>query len=309
MSSCEFHPELRRAARFLPRQPIGPRSLRYVRLGDRLLSRRRPPAGVTIDRADDVGLRVHRSPAASIAAPGPGVLWIHGGGYVMGSPAQDDAGCRELADALGAVVVAVDHRLAPEHPHPGPIEDCYHALRWLAAQPDVDPTRIVIGGASAGGGLAAALTALAVDRGEVAPAFQLLVYPMLDDRTVLAGPPAQERCFRLWNSTSNRFGWSSYLGVEPGSPEVPVEAVPARREDLSALPPAWIGVGTLDLFHDEDVAHAERLRAAGVPCELVVVPGAFHAFDLVQGATVVREFRASQLAAVAAALSQPLAGP
>ena len=305
MPSPSFHPELRTIARFLPRGPIGPRSLRYVRLGDAAMSRRSAPQGSTIDRADDVRLRVHRPAGfarASVDSPGPAVLWIHGGGYVMGTAAQDDGLCRWLADSLGAVVTAVDYRLAPEHPHPGPIEDCYHALLWLAAQPDVDPARIAIGGASAGGGLAAALTANAVDRGEVAPAFQLLVYPMLDDRTVLAEPEVDPRWFRLWNPTSNHFGWQSYLGTEPGSSEVAIEAVPSRRDDLSALPPAWIGVGTLDLFHREDVTYAERLRAAGVPCELQVVPGAFHGFDMAQKAQVVRDFRASQLDALAAAL-------
>lgn len=302
MSSSSFHPELRTVARFLPRQPISARSLRYVRLGDALMRRRPAPAGSTIDRADAVPLRVHRPPTSSIDSPGPAVLWIHGGGYVMGTATQDDDGCRELATTLGAVVAAVDYRLAPEHPHPGPIEDCYHALVWLAAQPDVDPTRIAIAGASAGGGLAAALTAYAVDRGEIAPAFQLLVYPMLDDRTVLAEPEVDPHDFRLWNPASNHFGWRSYLGAEPGSAGVPLEAVPSRREDLSALPPAWIGVGTLDLFHREDVTYAERLRAAGVACELQVVLGAFHGFDMVRRAEVVREFRAAQLDALAAAL-------
>jgi acetyl esterase/lipase len=305
MTSPSFHPELRTVARFLPRQPISTRSLRYVRWGDVAMSRRPAPEGSTIDRADDVPLRVHRPTGfsrASVDSPGPAVLWIHGGGYVMGTAAQDDAGSRQLADTLGAVVASVDYRLAPEHPHPGPIEDCYHALLWLAAQPDVDPARIAIAGASAGGGLAAALTAYAVDRGEVAPAFQLLVYPMLDDRTVLAKPEVDPRWFRLWTPASNRFGWTSYLAAEPGTADVPLEAVPSRREDLSALPPAWIGVGTLDLFHREDVTYAERLRAAGVPCELQVVPGAFHGFDMVQRAQVVRDFRDSQLAALAAAL-------
>jgi acetyl esterase/lipase len=302
MSSSSFHPDLRGAARWLPRHVIGPRSLGLIRLGDAAMSRRRPPDGATIDRADAVRLRVHRPPGSTVDTRGPAVLWIHGGGYVMGTAAQDDDGCQELARSLGAVVAAVDYRLAPEHPHPAPIEDCYHALMWLAAQPDVDPSRIAIAGASAGGGLAAALTALAVDRGEVAPAFQLLVYPMLDDRTVLTAPDVDERNLRLWDTRSNRYGWSSYLGAEPGSSEVPLDAVPARREDLSGLPPAWIGVGTLDLFHREGVTHADRLREAGVACDLHVVPGAFHGFDMVRRAPVVKEFRAAQLAALAAAL-------
>ncbi len=304
MAPSPFHPELRRAAALVPRHVVGPRSLPALRAGVGLLARRRPP-GVTIDRAGDVPLRVHRPPGASVDIPGPGVLWMHGGGFVIGAAAQDDDGCAELARRLGAVVVAVDYRLAPEHPHPAPLEDCHDALEWLAAQPDVDASRVAVAGASAGGGLAAGLAITALERGVVSPAFQLLVYPMLDDRTVGLPAAFDERNVRLWDQASNRFGWQSYLGVAPGSPDVPPSAAPARREDLSDLPPAWIGVGTLDLFHREDVAYADRLRSAGVECELVVVPGAFHAFDMAQRAEVVREFRSSQLAALSAALGVP----
>ena len=226
----------------------------------------------------------------------------------MGTAAQDDALCAEFARRVNSVVVAVDYRLAPEHPHPGPLEDCHDALEWLAAQPDVDASRLAVAGASAGGGLAAGLAIMAVERGVVSPAFQLLEYPMLDDRTVGLPASFDERHVRGWDSASNRFGWESYLGVEPGSPDVPATAAPARRADLSGLPPAWIGVGTLDLFHREDVAYADRLQSAGVECELVVVPGAFHGFDLVQGAQVVRDFRESQVAALRAALGVPECG-
>lgn len=285
----------------LPRHVVGPRSLAAVRAVVGLAARRQPP-GVTLDRVGDVPLRVHRPAGASVNAPGPGILWMHGGGFVMGAAAQDDALCADLARRLGAVVVAVDYRLAPEHPHPGPLEDCHEALEWLAAQPDVDVGRVAVAGASAGGGLAAGLAIMAVERGVVSPAFQLLVYPMLDDRTVELPPAFDERNARVWDPASNRFGWRSYLGVEPASPDVPATAAPARLDDLSRLPPAWIGVGTLDLFHREDLAYADRLRAAGVDCDLVVVPGAFHGFDMVQGAQVVRDFRASQLDALRAAL-------
>ena len=301
MAPSPFHPELRRAATLLPRHVVGPRSLPAVRsvIG---LAARRQPAGVTLDRAGDVPLRVHRPAGVSVNAPGPGILWIHGGGFVMGAAAQDDEGCADLARRLGAVVVAVDYRLAPEHPHPGPLDDCHAALEWLAAQPDVDASRVAIAGASAGGGLAAGLAIMAVERGVVSPAFQLLLYPMLDDRSVGLPADFDERDVRLWDRASNRFGWTSYLGVEPGSPDVPATAAPARCDDLSRLPPAWIGVGTLDLFHREDVAYADRLRSAGADCELVVVPGGFHAFDMVQRAAVVRDFRASQIDALRRAL-------
>jgi acetyl esterase/lipase len=230
------------------------------------------------------------------------LLWIHGGGYVIGSAAQDDAVCRRFADQLGIVVAAVEYRLAPEHRFPVPLHDCHDALVWLAGQPTVDPTRVAVGGASAGGGLAAALAVLARQRAEVPLAFQLLAYPMLDDRTA-ERTDLDESNFRLWNNEANRFGWQSYTGHRPGSDEVSGLAAPSRLDDLAGLPPAWIGVGTLDLFHDEDLAYARRLREAGVECELDVVEGAFHGFDLVRAkAGVSRAFRSAQLTALGAAL-------
>lgn len=160
-------------------------------------------------------------------------------------------------------------------PYPAPLEDCYSVLTWLAGLPAVDPARVAIGGASAGGGLAAAEALLARDRGEVTPALQVLVYPMLDDRSATR-EGLDHPGHRMWNQASNRFGWASYLsGADPDV------AVPARHENLTGLPPAWMGVGTLVLFHDEDLAYAERLEAAGVPCHVEVIPGAFHGFDLI----------------------------
>jgi acetyl esterase/lipase len=264
-----IHPDLRRVARFVPRQVVSRWSLPVLkRLPD---FRGHADAGVErITLPCGIGVRLYRP--ARAAGPAPALLWIHGGGYVIGSAAQDDALCRRYVERLGAVVAAVDYRLAPAHPYPIPLEDCYRALIWLAGLPGVDPDRVAIGGASAGGGLAAALAFLARDRAEVNPVLQLLSYPMLDDRTV---DPALDRPgFRLWNTASNRIGWQSYLGTT--DPQV---AVPARRTDLAGLPPAWIGVGTLDLFHAEDLAYADRLRAAGVPCDVDEVPGAFHGFD------------------------------
>jgi acetyl esterase/lipase len=231
------------------------------------------------------------------------MLWIHGGGYVIGTAGQDDAVCRHFAEELGIIVAAVEYRLAPEHPFPLPLDDCYDALAWLVLQPDVDPSRIAVGGASAGGGLAAALALLAHERGEIQLAFQLLTYPMLDDRTANR-LDVDERNFRLWNNKANRFGWQSYLGHPPGTAGVSGLAAPSRYDDLSGLPPAWIGVGTLDLFHDEDLAYAQRLTAADVRCDLDVVHGAFHGFDLIRPkAGVALAFRSSQVAALGAALS------
>ena len=229
---------------------------------------------------------------------GGALLWIHGGGYVLGTAARDDPVCRQFAAEAGVLVASVEYRLAPEHPFPAALDDCYTALRWLSARPDVDPARIAIGGSSAGGGLAAALTILAHERGEVPVAFQLLVYPMLDDRTA-ARADLDESRFRMWNNKSNRLAWQAYTGREPGQDGVPPLAAPARYEDLSGLPAAWVGVGTLDLFFDEDLAFAERLRVAGVDCEFVAVPGAFHGFDYVVGRSpVALDFRAAQVRAL-----------
>jgi acetyl esterase/lipase len=252
------------------------------------------PAG-----APPVRVRVYRPPA--LQPGGPSLLWIHGGGFLIGMPEQDDPYCIDFANALGILVASVDYRLAPEHPFPAPLEDCYAALRWLhgeAATLGIDPARLAVGGASAGGGLAAGLALLAHDRGEIEPVLQLLVYPMLDDRTALRAD-IDGTMHRLWDQRSNVFGWRSYLGREPGGPDVPDHAAPARRADLAGLPSAWIGVGTHDLFHDEDLAYAQRLKAAGVPCTVEVVDGAYHGFDVIsRRAGVVRTFRESQVEAL-----------
>jgi acetyl esterase/lipase len=290
-----FHPDLRRIAHVLPRSTVGPRRLPLLRRADVGQLRRTRP-GVEIIELGPIGVRLHRPAAAP--ATSPGLLWIHGGGYVMGTATQDDAVCQHLARELGAVVAAVDHRLAPEHPFPTPLHDCHDALTWLADRLDVDHDRIAIGGASAGGGLAAALALLARDRGEVRPVFQLLSYPMLDDRTT-ARSDLDDRHTRLWNHRSNRFGWTSYLGRAPGGPDLDPLAAPARHADLTGLPPAWIGVGTHDLFHDEDLAYAAALRAAGVPCTVEVVEGAFHGFDSIRPtAGITQRFRAAQAEAL-----------
>lgn len=290
MHGIDFHPELRRHARMLPRQVVTPVTLPLIRRASRLMWRRAPAPDVEVLTLESgVGVRLFRP--AGVTRPGPALLWIHGGGYVLGDAAQDDVLCRRFAHELGATVASVDYRLAPDFPYPVPVEDCYAALTWLAALPAVDPSRVAIGGASAGGGLAAALAFVTRDRGEITLAAQLLVYPMIDDRTVLR-TGLDNPGHRLWNQASNRFGWQAYLGDADRD-----VAVPARREDLAGLPPAWIGVGTLDLFHDEDLAYAERLRAAGVPCEVEVVQGAFHGFDgIAPKAEVSQSFFRSQCA-------------
>jgi acetyl esterase/lipase len=298
----DFHPDLARRARVTPRAMVNPYTLSLFRAAGRLMDRRAPRDVEVLVTASGARVRLHRPPQDGGA--GPALLWIHGGGYLIGSAAQDDTICRRFARDLGITVAAVDYRLAPEYPYPIPLEDCYAALGWLATLPAVDPAKVAIGGASAGGGLTAALALLARDRGEIAVAAQLLVYPMLDDRTSTRADLEASR-YRLWDPKANAYGWSSYLG--DADPDV---AVPARREDLSGLPPAWLGVGTNDLFHREDVEYAERLTAAGVPCEVEIVAGAFHGFDaLATKAPVSQAFFASQADWLGRTLGQPVPTP
>ena len=228
----------------------------------------------------DVMVRVYTPP--DIEGPVPALYWIHGGGMVLGDVPMDDLNCKGVALEMGCVVASVEYRLAPEHPHPAPIEDCYAGLKWLAENADslgVDSSRIAIGGASAGGGLAAALALLARDRAEVQVIFQQLIYPMLDDRNITPASHYVQHP-KVWNRKANIAGWSALLGKPAGSDGVSPYASPARAEDLSGLPPAFIIVGELDLFVDEDIEYAQRLIQAGVPVELHVFPGAFHGSDL-----------------------------
>lgn len=213
----------------------------------------------------------------------PAILHMHGGGYVLLSPENDMRSLQDLCAELDCVAVSVDYRLAPETTYLGSIEDNYAGLKWLhdnAADIGADPAKIALLGGSAGGGHAALLAITARDRGEVPVIFQCLTYPMLDDRTGTTRqvPPHVGRF--IWDAQKNHFGWKSFLGMEPGGRNVPSRAVPARLTDMKGLPPGWIGVGTLDLFFDEDVDYAQRLNDAGVPTELIVVPGAWHAFEL-----------------------------
>jgi acetyl esterase/lipase len=234
MTKQPFNPQLR-AARFLPRTIISARTLPTLRLLTKLTrSARRPDAQVVSVDAD---VSVHVFRPASARPRTPALLWIHGGGMVLGDAAQDSGFCRRIADQLNIVVVSVEYRLAPEHPFPTPLEDCYTALQWLARQPDIDPARIAVGGASAGGGLAAALALLAKERGEIRPVLQLLSYPMLDDRTTTR-TDIDPRRLRIWSPGSNRFGWRAYLGDTASDGNVPPLAAPARYDDLSGLPPA-----------------------------------------------------------------------
>jgi len=240
------------------------------------------------------------------AGPHPAILHIHGGGYVMGAPEMSAAGNVKYAEDFGAVVLSVDYRLAPATKHPGPVEDCYAALAWLFAQADalgVDRSRVIVSGESAGGGLAAALALLARDRGEYPLAFQHLIYPMIDDRTVTHPEPSPFVGQFVWNTGSNLYGWESLLTQPPGSPDVPAYAAASRAEDLSGLPPTYLACGAIDLFLEEDLDYARRLIRAGVPTELHVYPGAPHGFNLIADARVARQAARDSLAALGKALA------
>ena len=300
-----FHPDLA-AARFIPKISYGPRLTRMMANG----KVRNPPIpddmlvdDVTVPNTDGLRVRLYRP--KSLTTTAGAMLWFHGGGYVQGSLEQDERTNIQFARELGITVAAVGYRLAPAHPSPAAVKDGYAALEWLvanAAERHIDPTRIALGGASAGAGLAASLALYAHDKGTISPAFQLLLYPMLDDRTVTR-TDHDTRHVRIWTPGSNDYAWTSYLGEAPGGANVSPYAAPSRRDDLRGLPPAWLGVGSLDLFHDEGVAYAARLNASGVACETYVVDGAFHAFDVVfPMARVTLAFRREQSRALRAAL-------
>jgi acetyl esterase/lipase len=234
-----------------------------------------------------VPVRVHRPKEAEGLLPA--IVTVHGGGYVIGSYDMDSPLLDRWCPNLGVVGVSVDYRLAPETTYPGPLDDCYAALRWTydhAHKLGIDKERIGIYGLSAGGGLAAALALLARDRGEVPVAFVLLDCPMLDDRQNT--PSIQAEGLYVWGSGSNDFGWRSYLGPLYGSDEIPAYAAAARSEDLVGLPPTCVIVGSIDGFRDEDIGYAQRLNQAGVACELHVIAGLPHAYLLVPGAAAVQ---------------------
>ncbi|MGD8323210.1 MAG: alpha/beta hydrolase, partial [Gammaproteobacteria bacterium] len=217
----------------------------------------------------------------TISVDSPALLWMHPGGYVIGSIGLDDLLCRQMAKDVGCRIVSVEYRLAPENPYPAALDDCFAALQWTHNESGtlgIDPTRIAVGGSSAGGGLAAALALRARDSGDVKPCFQLLVYPSINDRNIeQVSANVPENLF--WSRESTLIGWQSYLGNKQGSDDVPAFAAPIRAEDLSGLPPAHIAVGALDMFVPDCLEYAGRLNEAGVEVGLVVYPGAFHAFD------------------------------
>lgn len=236
------------------------------------------------------------------AEPRPGYVHVHGGGYVMGSPEGSDLTNIAICSRLGVVVLSVAYRLAPEHPIPAPLDDCYAGLAWMhenAERLGVDRNRIGIGGESAGGGLAAALAIRARDAGEYAVCHQHLTYPMLDNLTGTDEQPGDPYVGEfVWTRERNQFGWDSYLGnADPVAPQVP-----ARVTTFEGLPHTWMMTASLDLFRDENIRYANGLLAAGIGTELVVYEGACHGFQMVPGTKVGKRYVRDHLDALARGL-------
>jgi acetyl esterase/lipase len=276
------------AARAVSRQMMAAMKMQWPALPGVVIEDRTVPGP---HGSPDVTVRIYRPEKQSGLLPS--LLWIHGGGYMLGEIDQEDLTAKQFTLAADCVVVSVGYRLAPEHPYPAPLDDCYAAFKWLSAHArelGVDSARIAIGGASAGGGLASGLALLSRDREDIKPIFQLLIYPMINDCNIIpAGDALPDTLF--WTRQNNLKGWRSYLGCEPGGVDISCYAAAYRAESLAGLPAAYIAVGDIDLFAGEDVEYARRLIVAGVPTELHVYPGACHAFDmLVPGADVSRRF-------------------
>jgi acetyl esterase/lipase len=316
----QLDPELRGMVERLPTDRtldlnnISSARARMKKMVTELLAAFPPVEGVTMQDhfapgpkgGPDVRVRIYR--ADDQPSKLPALFWIHGGGYVMGDIDYDDRLMTQMVKRIGCVAASVDYRLAPENPFPAPVEDCYAGLKWLfahAAEFDVEPSRIAIGGPSGGGGLTAGLALMVRDRKEVPVVLQLLIYPMIDDRNVT---PASHAITdpRVWNRESNRLGWKAYLGRDGGGADVSPYAAATRATDLTNLPPAYISVGTLDLFVDENIEYAQRLIQAGVATELHVYPGAFHGFDMfAPSARVSKQFKIDRDNALKHALHDP----
>ncbi|WP_141904196.1 alpha/beta hydrolase [Lysinibacillus sp. FSL W7-1291] len=213
----------------------------------------------------------------------PAMLWIHGGGFVMGHPDMDDLLCERFVQTANCVVVSIDYRLAPEHPYPAAIEDCYAGLVWMTAEAPslgIDVKRVAIAGASGGGGLTAALALMARDKGGPSIIFQMPLYPMLDNRNETPSSYEITDAQATWSRSNNLTAWRMYLGEEKDTNELSPYAVPSRADNLAGLPPTYTCIGQLDLFRDETFDYVTRLAQAGVDVEMNLYPGSFHCFEV-----------------------------
>ena len=251
-----------------------------------LISKCRPrkikSSTVFLDRVDGTKLKVRIfSPKKTSSEKTPGMLWIHGGGYCMGSPEQDIWTIREYILENGCTVIAPCYTLATEKPYPAALDDCYQSLLWLrdnSEKLNVRPNQIFVAGSSAGGGLTAALCIYARDKKEVSIAYQMPLYPMLDDRMITVS--SQNNDGPIWNTKSNINAWKLYLGDLYQTENVPVYAAPGRLEDFSDLPPAFTFVGDIEPFYNETVDYMEKMKSAGIPADYKVYHGAYHGFDV-----------------------------
>jgi acetyl esterase/lipase len=306
-----INPELEKRFSRLPKFVLGGLTTRIMRLVTPLLLPKVDIGSTTVEEvptpSSSKTMRIYRR--ANAAPSLPVVLWIHGGGYIAGTNKTEDRWGVAFTEQFDCAVVAAGYRLAPENPFPAALDDLAAAVAWVTthgAEHGLDASRICIAGESGGGGLAAALVQRLFDEG-VAVTSQLLVYPMIDDRTTVRSDIGRKEHLG-WSNGSNHYGWSSYLGTAPGGETTPPYAVPARRTDLSGLPPTWIGVGDMDVFYDESVEYARRLAEAGVRCQLEEALGAPHGFpSLVPEAAISKKFMASALTFTEASLSGPQA--
>jgi len=260
------------------------------------------------DDTHDLVFRVYR-PDSQIV-PLPALLWMHGGGYCLGAMENDDNIVRQFVKETGCIMVSVDYRLAPEFRYPFALNDCYAVLSWIADHSEelaIDRLRIAVGGVSAGAGLAASLALYVRDHSDIKLAFQFLLCPMIDDRSVTSSL-YQANDAKLWNRDSNLMGWKYYLGQEKNADgkaadNTPIYAAASRATDLGNLPPAYISVGTADGFIDEDRDYAERLALHHVDVQLEIFVGGFHGFEfLVPAATIAEDARNKHYAAICKAL-------
>ena len=285
----QIHPELRAAGmliktimpEFTEKQLAAANKLHSLISKGRCFSRKLDCEQIYIERTDGSMLRLcvytpKRKPASCV-----GLLWLHGGGYALGLPEQDIRFIESFVEAADCTVVAPDYRKSVDAPYPAALEDCYTALLWMrdnCGKYGIRSDQLFVGGDSAGGGLAAALSLYARDRGEVSIAFQMPLYPMIDDRMITAS--SQDNDAPVWNSTSNRMSWILYLGELYGHDDVPSYAAPSRAADYSNLPPTLTYVGDIEPFYDETAEYISRLRKSGVKTAFKVFKGCYHAFDI-----------------------------